>query len=76
MLAAYREAEEHRGTELDEFFRNRAVPFVRIAGSGEIRSKFVQLARFRPRRPAPPTANGAQFHVLAQRDPRPVRSPR
>jgi uncharacterized protein (DUF58 family) len=43
VLAAYRNAEQRRAAELDEFFLTRAVPFVRIGGSGEIRSKIVQL---------------------------------
>ncbi|HET6737105.1 DUF58 domain-containing protein [Mycobacterium sp.] len=43
VLAAYRKAEHRRAAELDEFFLTRAVPFVRIANSDEIRSKIVQL---------------------------------
>lgn len=43
VFAAYRKAEHRRAAELDEFFLTRAVPFVRIVGSGEIRSKIVQL---------------------------------
>jgi uncharacterized protein (DUF58 family) len=43
VFAAYRKAEQRRAAELDQFFLTRAVPFVRIAGSGEIRSKIVQL---------------------------------
>jgi uncharacterized protein (DUF58 family) len=43
VLAAYRKAEQRRAAELDEFFLTRAVPFVRIANSGEIRSKITQL---------------------------------
>jgi uncharacterized protein (DUF58 family) len=43
VLAAYRKAEQRRAAELDEFFLTRAVPFVRIAGSDEIRRKITQL---------------------------------
>lgn len=43
VLAAYRAAEQRRTAELDEFFLTRAVPFVRIAGSGEIRNQMVRL---------------------------------
>lgn len=43
VLAAYRKAEHRRAAELDEFFLTRAIPFVRIADSDEIRSKVVQL---------------------------------
>jgi uncharacterized protein (DUF58 family) len=43
VLAAYRKAEQRRSAELDEFFLTRAVPFVRIAGNDEIRSRIVQL---------------------------------
>lgn len=43
VLAAYRRAEARRAAEVDEFFATRAVPFVRIAGSGEIRGRLVQL---------------------------------
>jgi uncharacterized protein (DUF58 family) len=43
VLAAYRKAEQRRAAELDEFFLTRAVPFVRIGSSDEIRSKIVKL---------------------------------
>jgi len=44
VLAAYRRAEQQRAVELDAFFRSCGVPFVRIAASAEIRSKFVELS--------------------------------
>lgn len=44
VLAAYRRAEQQRAAELDEFFVIRGVPFVRIAGSGEIRSRLLEVS--------------------------------
>ncbi|SEH46712.1 Protein of unknown function DUF58 [Mycolicibacterium rutilum] len=43
VAAAYRKAEARRAAELDEFFLTRAVPFVRINSSAEIRAKMVEL---------------------------------
>ena len=43
VLAAYRKSEQRRTRELDEFFASRAVPFVRIAASSEIRTRMVEL---------------------------------
>lgn len=43
VLSAYRAAEQRRTAELDEFFRSRGVPFVRIGSSAEIRSKITEL---------------------------------
>ena len=43
VLQAYRAAEAQRVRELDEFFAARAVPFARISGSGDVRSRIVEL---------------------------------
>lgn len=43
VLAAYRAAEQHRARELDAFFLARAVPFVRVGASSEIRNAIVEL---------------------------------
>jgi uncharacterized protein (DUF58 family) len=43
VVAAYRAAEQQRAAAIDDFFLTRAVPFVRIASSTEIRPKIVEL---------------------------------
>jgi uncharacterized protein (DUF58 family) len=43
VLQAYRAAEHQRLAATDEFFSTRAVPFVRIAGSSDIRQKIVDV---------------------------------
>jgi uncharacterized protein (DUF58 family) len=44
VIAAYWKAEARRSADLDQFFVTRGVPFVRIAGSGEVREKIIELA--------------------------------
>jgi uncharacterized protein (DUF58 family) len=44
VLAAYREAEQHRAAQLDEFLTSNNVRYARIAGSVEIRSRIVEMS--------------------------------
>jgi hypothetical protein len=44
VLAAYREAEQRRAAQLDEFLTSNNVRYARIAGSVEIRSRIVEMS--------------------------------
>ena len=44
VLAAYRDAEQRRATQLDEFLTSHKVRFARIAGSSEIRPKIAEMS--------------------------------
>jgi hypothetical protein len=44
VLAAYREAEQRRSAQLDEFLTSVNVRYTRITGSVEIRSRIVEMS--------------------------------
>jgi uncharacterized protein (DUF58 family) len=45
IVAAYRRAEQNRRRELDEFITARAIPHTTVGGSGQIRSRLIEMTR-------------------------------